>query len=108
MRRLYERDHNAQVLGTFGLILFFNEAARMLWGNSPLFLSIPDVKKPDQRLASPPVCNAAGTVSSIQAGTEGFRFAPRSVLFARLTGAARSGNDRESMPPKPSASTGLW
>src|SRR3989440_11221608 len=42
LRRLYERDHNAQVLGTFGLILFFNEAARMLWGNSPLFLSIPD------------------------------------------------------------------
>jgi branched-chain amino acid transport system permease protein len=41
LRRLYERDHNAQVLGTFGLILFFNEAARMLWGNSPLFLSIP-------------------------------------------------------------------
>ena len=41
LRRLYERDHNAQVLGTFGLILFFNEAGRMLWGNAPLFLSIP-------------------------------------------------------------------
>jgi len=41
LRRLYQRDHNAQVLGTFGLILFFNEAVRMIWGNSPLFLSIP-------------------------------------------------------------------
>ncbi|HUG78244.1 MAG TPA: ABC transporter permease [Burkholderiales bacterium] len=41
LRRLYTRDHNAQVLGTFGLILFFNEAVRILWGNAPLFLSIP-------------------------------------------------------------------
>ncbi|HWD22911.1 MAG TPA: ABC transporter permease [Burkholderiales bacterium] len=42
LRRLYERDHNAQVLGTFGLILFFNEAVRMIWGNAPLFLGIPN------------------------------------------------------------------
>ena len=41
LRRLYTRDHNAQVLATFGLILFFNEAVRMIWGNAPLFLSIP-------------------------------------------------------------------
>src|SRR3990172_8263432 len=41
MRRLSQRDHSAQVLGTFGLILFFNEAVRMLWGNAPLYLSIP-------------------------------------------------------------------
>ncbi len=42
LRRLYARDHSAQVLGTFGLILFFNEAVRMLWGNAPLFISMPD------------------------------------------------------------------
>src|SRR3954447_18254341 len=41
LRRLYSRDHNAQVLATFGLILFFNEAVRMIWGDAPLFLSIP-------------------------------------------------------------------
>ena len=41
LRRLYLRDHSTQVLGTFGLILFFNEAARIVWGNSPLFLGIP-------------------------------------------------------------------
>ena len=40
-RRLYTRDHNAQVLATFGLILFFNEAVRIAWGNAPLFISIP-------------------------------------------------------------------
>ena len=41
LRRLYVRDHSAQVLGTFGLILFFNEAVRMIWGNAPLFISMP-------------------------------------------------------------------
>ena len=28
----YARDHLDQVLATFGLILFFNEAARVIWG----------------------------------------------------------------------------
>jgi branched-chain amino acid transport system permease protein len=31
-RRLYARDHLDQVLATFGLILFFNELVRVLWG----------------------------------------------------------------------------
>ncbi len=42
LRRLYDRDHLDQVLATFGLILFFNEAAKILWGAQPLYLSIPD------------------------------------------------------------------
>ncbi len=29
--QLYERDHLDQVLATFGLILFFNELARIVW-----------------------------------------------------------------------------
>ena len=32
MRRLYGRDHLDHVLGTFGLILFFNELVRLVWG----------------------------------------------------------------------------
>src|SRR5258707_7368900 len=32
LRRLYGRDHLDHVLGTFGLILFFNEAVRIVWG----------------------------------------------------------------------------
>src|SRR5689334_20039252 len=32
IRRLYGRDHLDHVLGTFGLILFFNELVRMVWG----------------------------------------------------------------------------
>lgn len=41
MRRLYKRDHLDQVLATFGLILFFNELVRILWGRQPLPLDPP-------------------------------------------------------------------
>lgn len=41
LRRLYERDHLDQVLATFGLILFFNEAVAILWGPRALFLDVP-------------------------------------------------------------------
>jgi branched-chain amino acid transport system permease protein len=41
LRRLYERDHLAQVLGTFGLILFFNELVRLIWGPAGLTLPLP-------------------------------------------------------------------
>lgn len=39
---LYRRDHLDHVLATFGLILFFNELVRMLWGAQPLFVQVPD------------------------------------------------------------------
>ena len=42
LRHLYQRDHLDQVLATFGLILFFNEGTRMIWGRQPLFMQIPD------------------------------------------------------------------
>ncbi len=41
IRRLYQRDHLDQVLATFGLILFINEAVTMIWGRTPLFLNVP-------------------------------------------------------------------
>ena len=40
-RRLYDRDHLDQVLATFGLILFFNEAVRMVWGATALYAQVP-------------------------------------------------------------------
>jgi branched-chain amino acid transport system permease protein len=42
LRRLYGRDHLDQVLGTFGLILFFNELVRLVWGAGGLSLPVPD------------------------------------------------------------------
>ena len=39
--RLYDRDHLDQVLATFGLILFFNELVKIVWGAQPIFLDAP-------------------------------------------------------------------
>jgi branched-chain amino acid transport system permease protein len=41
LRRLYDRDHLDQVLATFGLILFFNELVRILFGPQALFMAVP-------------------------------------------------------------------
>ena len=43
LRRLYDRDHLDQVLATFGLILFFNELVRILWGSEAQAMSVPDI-----------------------------------------------------------------
>jgi branched-chain amino acid transport system permease protein len=41
LRRLYGRDHLDHVLGTFGLILFFNELVRLIWGPAGMNLTLP-------------------------------------------------------------------
>ena len=38
---LYKRDHLDQVLCTFGIILFLNELARVIWGSAPLRMDAP-------------------------------------------------------------------
>jgi len=40
-RRLYARDHLDQVLATFGLILFFNELVRAVWGPEGRSIAVP-------------------------------------------------------------------
>jgi len=42
LRTLYTRDHLDQVLATFGLILFFNELTRIVWGPVGLVIPLPD------------------------------------------------------------------
>jgi branched-chain amino acid transport system permease protein len=41
IRRLYDRNHLNHVLGTFGLLLFFNELVRLVWGPAGMTLSLP-------------------------------------------------------------------
>src|ERR1700755_46901 len=41
IRRLYGHDHLDHVLGTFGLILFFNDLVRWIWGPAGMTLSLP-------------------------------------------------------------------
>jgi branched-chain amino acid transport system permease protein len=41
LRRLYQRDHLSQVLGTFAIMLMCNESVRLLWGSQPVPLNPP-------------------------------------------------------------------
>src|SRR6195952_2297636 len=41
LRHLYGRDHLDHVLATFGLILFFNDAVRLIWGPGGLARALP-------------------------------------------------------------------
>lgn len=42
-RHLYERDHLDQVIATFGIILFLNQAVKYVWGAAPLSLPLPEL-----------------------------------------------------------------
>jgi branched-chain amino acid transport system permease protein len=42
LRTLYSRDHLDHVLATFGLILFFNELVRLVWGPAGRTIPLPD------------------------------------------------------------------
>lgn len=59
--RLYRRDHLDHVLATFGLVMFFNELVRLVWGPQPLFVQVPAV--------------LAGTVQLFGIGYPSYRFA---------------------------------
>ncbi len=41
LAKLYQRDHLDQVLATFGLILFFNEVVRFIWGAGSVYMNVP-------------------------------------------------------------------
>ena len=41
IRRLHGRNHLDHVLGTFGLLLFFNELVRLVWGPAGMTLPLP-------------------------------------------------------------------
>ncbi|MBK19489.1 MAG: branched-chain amino acid ABC transporter permease [Rhodospirillaceae bacterium] len=43
LRRLYDRGHLDQVLATFGMILFFNELVRLIWGPEGIEVPLPTI-----------------------------------------------------------------
>lgn len=59
--RLYRRDHLDHVLATFGLVLFFNELVRIVWGPQPYFVQVPEA--------------LAGTVDVLGFSYPAYRFA---------------------------------
>jgi branched-chain amino acid transport system permease protein len=71
--RLYRRDHLDHVLATFGLVLFFNEMSRLIWGPQPYFLPLPSFLE--------------GTVDLLGVSYPGYRFAIIVVGLAVAVGA---------------------
>jgi branched-chain amino acid transport system permease protein len=71
--RLYRRDHLDHVLATFGLVLFFNEMSRLIWGPQPYFLPLPSFLE--------------GTVDLLGVSYPGYRFAIIVVGLAVAIGA---------------------
>src|SRR3954470_8618424 len=68
LTRLYQRDHLDQVLATFGLILFFNELVRMIWGPASVYMNAPEA--------------LSGTLDLLGFGYPAYRFA---IIAAGLT-----------------------
>lgn len=50
MRRLVVRDHLAQVLGSYAIILIANDAVKMFWGPAPQMLNMPQLLQGPVRL----------------------------------------------------------
>src|SRR6478609_8708280 len=42
-RHFYDRDHLDQVLATFGVIVFLNQAVKFVWGAAPLNVPVPEI-----------------------------------------------------------------
>jgi len=71
--RLYSRDHLDHVLATFGLVLFFNEMATVIWGPQPYFLPVPPLLE--------------GTIDLFRISYPAYRFAIIAVGLAVAIGA---------------------
>jgi len=71
--RLYQRDHLDHVLATFGLVLFFNELVRIVWGPQPYFVQVPEF--------------LSGTVDVLGFSYPSYRFA---IIFVGLLVAVGS------------------
>lgn len=69
---LYRRDHLDQVLATFGLILFFNEVVRFVWGPASVYMNVPQA--------------LSGTVNLFGLAYPSYRFAI--IAVGLLVGAA--------------------
>jgi len=96
LRPLYGRGHLDQVLATFGLTMFFNEAVVVIWGRLPLNVAIPaaldgsiqifpGVHYPVYRLAITGAALVCGAILYVV------------IVHTRLGALIRAGSDKREM-----------
>jgi branched-chain amino acid transport system permease protein len=96
MRPLYRRGPLDQVLATFGLTLFFNEAVTVIWGREPVPLMIPPLLAGSVEIipgGSYPVYRLAITGVAIVAGMLLYFFITRTRVGALI----RAGSDNREI-----------
>jgi branched-chain amino acid transport system permease protein len=100
LRRLYARDHLDQVLGTFSLILFFNEVALMLWGAEPQYMPVPGWLGGSVEIfagAKYPVYRLAITASGLLIGLALFLLVARTRIGMRIRAGASNRETAEGL-----------
>jgi len=96
IRRLYGRDHLDHVLATFGLILFFDEAVRLIWGPAGLSLPLPAwLSKPVQILPGVQYSSYRLAIIVVTAAVAGFLYVL--VMRTRIGMLIRAGASNREM-----------
>src|ERR1700751_2511557 len=96
IRRLYGRDHLDHVLATFGLLLFFNELVRLIWGAGGMSLPLPSCLNTSVRLL-PGVDYSAYKLSIIVVSLAVAAFLYVLVMRTRLGMLIRAGASNREM-----------
>ncbi len=96
LRPLYGRGHLDQVLATFGLTMFFNEAVVVIWGRLPLNIAIPAALDGSIEIfphVHYPVYRLAITAAALVCGAILYVV----IVHTRLGALIRAGSDKREM-----------
>jgi branched-chain amino acid transport system permease protein len=96
LRPLYGRGHLDQVLATFGLTMFFNEAVVVIWGRVPLNLAIPSALTGHIQIfpgVNYPVYRLAITAAALACGGLLYFI----MVHTRLGALIRAGSDKREI-----------
>lgn len=95
LRKLYDRGHLDQVLATFGLILFFNELVRLIWGADGIEIVLPGFLNRTVTLLGVPLPMYRLMVIGVGLGVAGFLYVL--VVKTRLGMLIRAGASNREM-----------
>jgi branched-chain amino acid transport system permease protein len=95
LRKLYDRGHLDQVLATFGMILFFNELVRLIWGPDGIEIVLPGFLNQTVQLLGVPLPMYRIVVIGVGLAVAGFLYYV--VVKTRLGMLIRAGASNREM-----------